>query len=77
MESKNSYGTGSLIIAAVSGALVGAGVAMLLAPKSGHDTREQIADYAKSTASLIPKAFKNASHAVGKVFKSNEEDEQV
>ncbi len=75
MDSKNSYGTGSLLLAAVGGALVGAGVAMLLAPKSGRETRQQLADYyqgAKSTVGRVPKALKNAGHAVGETFKEEE-----
>ena len=37
----------SLIVALVIGGLVGAGVALLLAPQSGKRTRQQIADLAE------------------------------
>jgi gas vesicle protein len=37
----------SLIVALVVGGLVGAGVALLLAPQSGKRTRQQIADLAE------------------------------
>jgi len=37
----------ALAFAFLAGALVGAGVALLLAPKSGPEMREQIADWAK------------------------------
>ncbi|MBI5343465.1 MAG: YtxH domain-containing protein [Deltaproteobacteria bacterium] len=46
MEHKgNGAMTGTLLLAA--GALIGAGAALLLAPKSGKDTRKDIARYAK------------------------------
>jgi gas vesicle protein len=37
----------SLLVALVIGGLVGAGVALLLAPQSGKRTRQQIADLAE------------------------------
>jgi len=37
----------SLLVALVVGGLVGAGVALLLAPQSGKRTRQQIADLAE------------------------------
>ncbi|WP_299205831.1 YtxH domain-containing protein [Brumimicrobium sp.] len=36
--------TSKIIAAALAGAVVGAGVALLLAPASGKETREKIAD---------------------------------
>lgn len=42
----NSVVTGTLLLTA--GALIGAGAALLLAPKSGKDTRKDIARYAKN-----------------------------
>ena len=36
--------TSKVIIAALAGAVIGAGVALLLAPASGKETREKIAD---------------------------------
>jgi gas vesicle protein len=37
----------ALAFAFIAGALVGAGIALLLAPKSGVETREQVADWAR------------------------------
>lgn len=57
MEHKGSgIGTGTLLL--VAGALLGAGVALLLAPKSGRETRKDIARYAK-------KAGRRAEGVVG------------
>ena len=39
--------TTSILVALVIGGLVGAGVALLLAPQSGKRTRQQIADLAE------------------------------
>ncbi|MDQ1330828.1 MAG: hypothetical protein QG578_1093 [Thermodesulfobacteriota bacterium] len=47
MEEKN-YGTGSLVASFLLGGIVGAGIAILLAPQSGRETREKIKEYAES-----------------------------
>lgn len=40
------YGAGSVFLAFILGGVVGAGLAMLLAPQSGHETRKKIRDLA-------------------------------
>ncbi len=47
MEEKD-YGTGSLVASFLLGGIVGAGIAILLAPQSGRETREKIKEYADS-----------------------------
>jgi gas vesicle protein len=42
------YGAGSLLFSFLLGSLVGAGVALLIAPQSGKETREKIKEYAES-----------------------------
>ena len=42
---ENDIATGTLLL--VAGALLGAGIALLLAPQSGKQTRKDIARYAK------------------------------
>ena len=66
MEPTGKYSTGDIFLAVIGGSLLGAITAILLAPKSGSDTRHQIAEYideAKHTISQVPKAIKSASHA--------------
>jgi gas vesicle protein len=46
-EEREWRGAGALGLGIIAGALVGAGVALLLAPQSGAETREQIADRAR------------------------------
>ena len=47
MLCSNDDRTRSILVALVIGGLVGAGVALLLAPQSGKRTRQQIADLAE------------------------------
>jgi len=66
MENSGKYGTGSIILAVLGGALVGATVALLVAPKSGRDTRRQLGGYyetAKDKVSRVPEALRSAGHA--------------
>jgi gas vesicle protein len=47
MLCSNDERTRSVLVALVIGGLVGAGIALLLAPQSGKRTRQQIADLAE------------------------------
>ena len=69
--SEGKFGTGDLFIAALLGAVIGAGAALLLAPKSGKETREQLAGYIKDGTDLakkLPDALKQASSAAKASF---------
>ncbi len=50
-EQRDWRGAGILSLGVIAGALVGAGVALLLAPQSGEETRERIADRARRLGS--------------------------
>lgn len=50
-EERDWRGAGILSLGIIAGALVGAGVALLLAPQSGEETRERIADRARRLGS--------------------------
>jgi len=41
-ERERGYGSGPIIFSFFIGGLVGAGIALLLAPKAGRETREKI-----------------------------------
>ncbi len=45
-QGEESYGAGPLIFSFFLGGLIGAGVALLLAPKPGRETREKIKEFA-------------------------------
>jgi hypothetical protein len=50
-EERDWRGAGILSLGVIAGALVGAGVALLLAPQSGEETRERIANRARRLGS--------------------------
>jgi YtxH-like protein len=50
-EERDWRGAGILSLGVIAGALVGAGVALLLAPQSGEETRERIANRARGLGS--------------------------
>ncbi len=71
MENRGKYTTGHVVIAVLSGGVVGALAAFLLVPKSGRDTRQQLAGYftdATHALSRVPEAFKSAKHAAGEAM---------
>ncbi|HLV41927.1 MAG TPA: YtxH domain-containing protein [Brumimicrobium sp.] len=57
--------TGKIIVAALAGAVVGAGVALLLAPQSGKETRGMIADKYGDAKDATKNAIGNAKDAIG------------
>jgi len=61
MRDDNGYGTGSVFLSFLLGGIVGAGVALLLAPQSGRETREKIRDYAEDIKDRV-----NSTVASGK-----------
>jgi gas vesicle protein len=46
MREECGYGTGSIFLSFLLGGIVGAAVALLLAPESGRDTRHKIKEFA-------------------------------
>ncbi|MBI4689752.1 MAG: YtxH domain-containing protein [Nitrospirae bacterium] len=46
MREDSGYGTGSVFLSFILGGVVGAGLAMLLAPQSGSETRQKIRELA-------------------------------
>jgi len=45
-EQESGYSAGSLLLTFFLGGLVGAGIALLVAPKTGQETRKMIKDFA-------------------------------
>ena len=46
MREENGFSTGSVLMSFILGGIVGAGIALLFAPKSGSDTRQMIKEFA-------------------------------
>lgn len=66
MDTEKSYGAGTIVLATLGGAAVGAITALLLAPRSGRETRQQLAGYvdtAKNAVARVPEALKKGSDA--------------
>jgi gas vesicle protein len=56
---EGSNDTSAAIFAFLAGALIGAGVAMLLAPRSGADTRQLLTDYADKAKGQMDTAIES------------------
>ncbi len=63
-DDNNGFSTSSVFLAFVLGGLVGAGIALLMAPQSGKETREKIKDLADD---IKEKAADYAGQIKGKV----------
>ncbi len=64
------FGAGSVVLSFFIGGLIGAGIALLVAPKSGVETRKQIKEFAEEAKdkaeTYIGKVKEKASAAVEK-----------
>jgi gas vesicle protein len=56
--------SGKIIVALLAGAAVGAAVALLLAPSSGAELREDISDYANDLANAIRDKAESAANSI-------------
>ncbi len=59
-----SNNTGETILAFILGGIMGAALGLLLAPASGDDTREKIADWAKKEKKKGSEYWKDAKEAI-------------
>lgn len=57
---KNCYGTGSLVASFLLGGIVGAGIAILLAPQSGRETRGKIKEFAETVKEKMAASVESA-----------------
>lgn len=81
MADERGFSPGAVGLAFLSGALVGAAVALLLAPKSGQESREQLRRYARraedNLRELAGKAGESLDKAVEKGCEFLEEKKSV
>jgi len=71
MTERQGFTGGQVLIAAAGGALIGAVVALLLAPRTGAELRSKIKDLAatsKEKMNRAPKAFGEATDAAADAF---------
>lgn len=74
-ERCNRIGSGTMLL--LTGALIGAGVALLLAPQSGRATRSDITRYARKTRRKVSRAVDdlagNVTELVDRIGEKSEE----
>ncbi|MCX8118723.1 MAG: YtxH domain-containing protein [Desulfobacterota bacterium] len=70
---EGGYGAGPLIFSFFLGGLIGAGVALLLAPKSGRETREKIKGLAVDAKSKAEEVIDQVKSKVTSVLEKGKE----
>jgi len=64
MSEEKGISTGTVLVSFVAGAAIGAGLALLYAPKSGSEMRETIADFAEDAVDKIKEYTKDAQEKI-------------
>jgi gas vesicle protein len=62
---RSSDGSGNFVMGLLVGAVVGAGVALLFAPKKGADLRNQLADQAGALTNQAQEGYRKAADSAG------------
>jgi gas vesicle protein len=63
--SDSQHEANSFVMGLMTGAILGAGLAMLFAPKKGSELRSQLSDTANTVAGNASKAYRRASETAG------------
>lgn len=69
----NGYSAGTVAYAFVAGALIGTGMALLLAPQSGAKTRTLLKDYAEKAEDEILEKVKTAKSTLDATIEKGKE----
>lgn len=64
MSDEKGISTGTVLVSFVAGAAIGAGLALLYAPKSGSEMRETISDLAEDAVDKIKEYTKDAQEKI-------------
>jgi gas vesicle protein len=72
-DEEREYGVGPLIFSFFLGGLIGAGVALLLAPKSGRETREKIKELAGEAKGKAEEVIEQVKGKVTSVVEKGKE----
>ena len=62
---RSSDGSGNFVMGLLVGAVVGAGVALLFAPKKGDDVRNQLSDQAGALANQAQEGYRKVADSAG------------
>jgi gas vesicle protein len=73
MGDERGFSPGAIGLAFLSGALIGAAAAFLLAPQSGRETREQLRGYARKSEDSLRDLAGKATEALDEVVEKGRE----
>ncbi|HXC63237.1 MAG TPA: YtxH domain-containing protein [bacterium] len=73
MESNSNTSASTVLLAILGGAVVGAGIALLYAPQSGHRTRQKLQDLADDAEGYANDLAGQAEAALSKAERKGEE----
>jgi gas vesicle protein len=73
MGDERGFSPGAVGLAFLSGALIGAAAAFLLAPQSGRETREQLRGYARKSEDSLRDLAGKATEALDEVVEKGRE----
>ena len=73
MADDKGVSAGTMALLFLSGAAIGAGVALLLAPQSGRQSQEQLRGYAKRAQGSLHEFVEQASEALSKTVDKGQE----
>jgi len=80
-EERDGYGSGSVLMSFLLGGIVGAGLALLMAPQSGEETRRKIKEFADDvkdkTAGMVEEAKHKVTDIVGEGKEMYEEKRSI
>lgn len=72
-DDDRGFSPGTVVLAFLSGALIGAATALLLAPQSGRESREQLRGYARKAEENLRDLADKAGEAVDKAVDKGRE----
>ncbi|MBC8018614.1 MAG: YtxH domain-containing protein [Verrucomicrobia bacterium] len=73
MSEEKGICAGTVLVSFVAGAAIGAGLALLYAPKSGQEMRETIADFAEDAVDKIKEYTKEAQEKIKTAIEDGKE----
>lgn len=73
MSNEQGVGAGAVLLSFLAGAAIGAGAALLLAPKTGEEMREKIADLADDAVDSIKEHARQAQQKIADAFTESKE----
>ena len=73
MSDEKGISAGTVLLSFVAGAAVGAGLALLYAPKSGSEMRESIADFTEDAVDKIKEYTKEAQQKIKSAIEEGKE----